>query len=550
MFKKEFFAVPNFNKESKGSVFGFSGFSSVTDFDFNYVTKDEYDKCTDKFFFFVDCYKNKPRLFKKETQSMEAITKIALFHNSEDEEIISGPSLKAINDLDKLYEVLKGENIKIWTEKSGPCFIKSSKQILNPSGYQSIPVKLTIEETPKTLKVREYSQMFDCMPFGGPISKSEYFETISFDFDKKKYRYYPKERISRYSKPICSFVNSYYENTLLDKLPENILKEISDALVLYYNKNAGIEYKNEDISPEGIRSFAICPENKYYFQYQDLFSVALPKEKKEFEKAIADILELDNNEFFKEKLYENINCIFALSALKKAGFKEIEKFYDFFKELKLRITMENNPIVYNRIKDAFKIMLKYRTEEEIISAVTASNEFNFEVLNYIIKAEEENLFNAQMFDRFAYNKFNGHAINLLYIYEQNYLKNLKENLIKNAVKDYSTADLKVYVVNDEDIVKSFQEDFVKKFAKANLYPQYLRTEAKEIIVIEDNKNNFSFRALDEHNHTETYNLYHNFLDREYTNFTNIVNMNRDISRIITDELSSISIEPEAELPFF
>lgn len=548
--KKEFYAIPNYELSNNPSC---TPIQKV-----NFVSKEEYDKSIEKFSFFIKCNStNLLSIYKNETEKFEKVTKIVINLNTEDEKTIAGPELKKINSLESFIETIKGKsNIKIWSEKSGPYFIASSKQIITDS-YTLIPKKITIEETEKTLKINAYSTETRISFYSGNFEKQECISTLSFSPNEKRYRNYQRKDINA-SRPRCSFNNEYGEYTFLDKLPENMLKIINDEVISYYNKILNKEYTNNDITPQGILSFAVCPDNIYHFHYNSLFDYELPKDKENFEEEISKHLNLKNDDFFKEKLYENIDALIAISAIKKGGIKEYEKFYDFFnRNLNKHLSMHTRDENYKTIKDAFNVMKKYRSEDEILDALNSTNEFYFKILRTIVQADREHLFDGQLFDRFAYNRFNEYADSLLIVYEREKLKEIKNDLDKASTCTKSLDGFNVRAVNDKETIDNFIKNFLwpsdDYAAKRIINGDRI---LKEILAVEDKNGSFCFIIIDNRRHSTPLFLNYPFNDENYKLFINNYYVASKLSDFIIKENERLyeptitKIKDDDELPFY
>ena len=540
MIKKEFYAIPDCNENNFYSV------------GHRYISKDEFDKMGPEKFFYFLYYNADSRLvlFKKETNSFELITKI-IFNYKGKEEIIEGPEIlkkySSKADLKELFD--KKENIKIWTEKSGAYFIPSFEQIFFRNDIK-FPQKLIIEETEKTLKIRQYKKEIFRPIFSSRDEIKVYnsVQAISFDFENKKYRNYPETKIVNFDFSLsrCAYINNYHDSTLLYTLPDNMLNEINNALVSFYSEKSGKKYENKDISDYGIRSFAIAPDNPFYFRYSDFFDCNLPKEKEEFEKEIANILDLNDNSFFKEILYKNVQILFLLSACKKAGIKEYEKLYDFFKKnINAYLPRKENDSFYKNVKKSFENMLKYRKEEDIIYALNNTQEFCMEIFKVINNAESEKLFDGQMFDRFAYNKFNEHACALLLVYERNKIKELTEKFVKNASSHKNFGKITAYVVDDKDSLENFKhlKEIICKYT-----PWFISDkEPKKIIVVKDDKENYAFAEIDK-SFKRFHTLENLIKTKEYDEFLDELDVISGLKNLIKEEQAKIP-SPEIKISF-
>ena len=190
-------------------------------------------------------------------------------------------------------------------------------------------------------------------------------------------------------------------------------------------------------------------------------------------------------------------------------------------------------------------MLKYRSEEDIIYALNKTQEFCMEIFKVINNAESEKLFDGQMFDRFAYNKFNEHACALLLVYERNKIKKLTEKFIKNASLHKDFGKITAYVVDDKDSLKDFKH---LKEIICNRTPWFISDkEPKKFIVVKDDNEHYAFAEIDK-SFKQFHTLENWIKTKDYDEFLNELDVISGLKNLIKEEQAKIP-SPEIKIDF-
>ena len=423
-------------------------------------------------FFFVKVEKDKLYLFKDLSESFEEITKMVIGSGTELEETIEGPALKKIKDINTLEKLLfDKQNLRIWTDKTGMCYIANSAQIIYITGKhfvgQYIPTKLIIEPSKESLKVKKLYKFVDFR--NNKISSQNAFEMVSFGFKDNLARIYSLQRVNESIHGKFLDTSSFF--TFLRDLPKDIIQHIANILKEEREEFDGKVHETPEASEFGLVAFNMNPGFKEYLKLKNFYTSLLDhdiKEKNEVYKKIAEILKFDYDENFVKYMDTNPFALAFTSIAKDSGLKNVDKVFNILNNCKnLNETAKNldfscylHKWKSNTLTDfgeALKIALKYRTEEEVTTALEQMASFNPAVWRAIITLENYGLFDGNLFDRFVYNKFNEHAAGLVVSIAREEFNKVVENGIDKSTYKLLPSSIETYEIKDKDSKKRLIE---------------------------------------------------------------------------------------------